>query len=150
MSYSRYFGMRSFENVVRSGRFRAPSTGTPIKIGAPVVVDDANPGRFKPAVAGDGPSALCGLAIFEHIQNKSDALTLVYDSPYDEVPLGQYAQMMRGPGVKVWFQNQPAKTMYDGRVRPASGLLSGVTIGVGGYTGLPDIGDEVGPTGSGK
>jgi hypothetical protein len=30
MSYSRNFGFRSFENIVRNGRFRAPATGTPI------------------------------------------------------------------------------------------------------------------------
>jgi hypothetical protein len=36
--------------------------------------------------------------VFEHIQNKSDALTLFDDSPYDLVPLGVYAQMMHGSG----------------------------------------------------
>ena len=146
MSYSRYFGMRSFENVVRSGRFRAPASGTPIKIGAPVVLDPAstNNAFFKPAVAGDGPGANCGLAIFEHIQNKSDALTTNLDAPYDEVPLAQYAQMMRGPGVKVWFQNQAAKTMYDGRQRPAAGLLAD------GLAATLDIGAFLGPVGGGK
>lgn len=147
MSYSRYFGMRSFENVVRSGRFRAPASGTPIKIGAPVVLDpaSANNAFFKPAAAGDGPGANAGLAIFEHIQNKSDALTTNLDAPYDEVPLAQYAQMMRGPGVKVWFKNLPAKTMYDGRVRPAGGLLA-ASVNVA----TLDIGAFLGPDGNGK
>ena len=123
MSYSRYFGMRSFENVVRDGRFRVPSTGTPLKIGSPVQLDGANPGRLK--VAGDAaaPGPNCGLVIFEHIQNKSDALTTQYDSPYDQVPLGQYAQMMHGAGVKVWLKHQDDKTLYDGRTQAGGSLL---------------------------
>lgn len=150
MSYSRYFGMRSFENVVRSGRFRSPVAGdgtNPIKIGAPVVIDPAstNNAFFKPAAAGEAPGANCGIAIFEHIQNKSDALTTSYDAPYDEVPNGQYAQMMRGPGTKVWFQNQAAKTMYDGRVRPAGGLLA-ASVNVA----TLDIGAGLIPDGAGK
>jgi hypothetical protein len=123
MSYSRNFGMRSFENVIRDGRFRAPATGTAIKIGAPVMLDPANPGKFKAATEAVDPGPNTGLVIFEHIQNKSDALTTVYDAPYDEVPLGQYAQIMHGPGAKVWFKNTVAKTLYDGRVQAAGGLL---------------------------
>jgi len=151
MSYSRYFGMRSFENVVRSGRFRAPATGTPLKIGEPVVIDpdSTNNAFFKAAEAGDGPDASCGVAIYEHIQNKSDALTTSYDAPYDEIPLGQYAQMMRGPGTKVWFQNQAAKTLYDGRVRAAGGLLD-ATAAAAVTGGTLDIGTFLGPTGAGK
>ena len=129
MSYSRNFGMRSFENVVRDGRFRAPRTGTPIKIGAPVQLDPANPGFLKLAGAGAAPGPGAGIAVYEHIQNKSDALTTVYDAPYDSVPLGQYAQMMHGPGTKVWIQDTAAKTLYDGRVQAAGDLLdAGVTV----------------------
>ena len=117
MSYSRNFGMRSFENVVRDGRFRVPANGTPFKIGAPVMLDDANPGRLKAATEAAAPGPNCGIVVFEHIQNKSDALTTAYDSPYDSVPLGQYAQMMHGPGAKVWFKNSTDKTLYDGRVQ---------------------------------
>ena len=50
MSYSRYFGFRSFENIVRDARFRVPSTGTALKIGAPVQLDSAAPGRLRAAV----------------------------------------------------------------------------------------------------
>lgn len=117
MSYGRNFGMRSFENVIRDGRFRVPSTGSPLRIGEGVMLDPANPGKLKRATAGVTPSANCGIVVFEHIQNKSDALTTAYDSPYDLVPLGVYAQMMHGPGTKVWFRNTAEKTLYDGRVR---------------------------------
>lgn len=133
MSYSRNFGMRSFENVVRIGRFRVPATGNPLKIGEGVMADVANDGKLKRATAGVTPSANCGILVFEHIQNKSDALTTSYDSPYDSVPLGVYAQMIHGPGTKVWFKNTPLKTLYDGRQRAAFDFvaLSGLAIGDG-------------------
>jgi hypothetical protein len=129
MSYSRYFGMRSFENVVRNARFRTPKTGTPFKIGAPVMLNNVNPGQagygeMKAATNAAAPGANCGLVIFEHIQNKSDKLTTEFDSPHDLVPLGQYAQVMRGPGVKVWFKNQADKTLYDGRTQTGGSLLA--------------------------
>lgn len=124
MSYSRYFGMRSFENVVRDGRFRVPATGSPFKIGAPVQLDPANPGRLKAAVAAAAPGPNCGVAIFEYIQNKSDALTTEFDSPYDQVPLGQYAQMMHGAGTKVWFKVVADKGLYDGRTQTGGSLLA--------------------------
>lgn len=150
MSYSRNFGMRSFENVVRDGRFRAPKTGTPFKIGAPVQLNPVAPGaagygelRAAPSAAAPGPN--CGLVIFEHIQNKSDALTTVYDAPHDSVPLGQYAQVMHGAGVKVWFMNTVDKTLYDGRVQPAGGLLA---AGVDPATLTPGTG--LVPDGAGK
>lgn len=122
MSYSRNFGMRSFENIVRDGRFRAPTTGSAILIGAPVMLDAAAAGFVKAATEAVTPSQNCGIAVFEHIQNKSDALTLYNDSPYNAVPLGQYVQMVHGQGAKVWFKNTADKTLYDGRVQ------AGVTI----------------------
>lgn len=143
MSYGRNFGMRSFENVVRVGRFRVPATGTPLRIGEGVMIDDANPGRLKQATNGVAAGANCGIVVFEHIQNKSDALTTSYDSPYDQVPLGVYAQMIHGPGTKVWFRNTAQKTLYDGRVRSAFDFVA---------TTLTDLapGDGLAPNGSGK
>lgn len=119
MSYGRNFGMRSFENVVRDGRFRVPATGTALRIGEPVMTDVANDGKLKAATEAVSPNASCGIVVYEHIQNKSDALVTNHDAPYDSVPLGQYAQMMHGPGGKVWFKNTLAKTLYDGRTRAA-------------------------------
>lgn len=119
MSYGRNFGMRSFENVVRDGRFRVPATGNPLQIGEPVMLDGANPGRLKKATEAVAPGQNCGIVVFEHIQNKEDALVTNHDAPYNLVPLGVYAQMIHGPGSKVWFKNTASKTLYDGRVRAA-------------------------------
>lgn len=149
MSYSRNFGMRSFENVVRDGRFRVPATGTPFLIGAPVMLDPANPGQLKAATEAAAPGQNCGLVVFEHIQNKSDALVTSYDDPYNKVPLGQYAQMMHGAGAKVWFKNTADKTLYDGRVQAGVTILdngSGAAISLGSLA----PGDGLVPAGSGR
>lgn len=140
MSYGRNFGMRSFENVVRDARFRVPATGNPLSIGEGVMLDVATPGRLMRATAGVAPGQNCGIVVYEHIQNKSDALTTNHDAPYDLVPLGVYAQMMHGPGVKVWFKNTTLKTLYDGRQRPAKTMVD--------LTGLA-VGDGISPDGSG-
>lgn len=141
MSYGRNFGMRSFENIVRVGRFRAPAGGTPFRIGAPITIDEANAGLVKEAADAQGLSG-SGLAVFEHIQNKSDALTTAHDDPYDKVPLGQYVQIVSGKGAKVWFRNTAAKTLYDGRVRAAVTMIS---------TSLASVapGDRLTPNGTG-
>lgn len=149
MSYSRNFGMRSFENIVRDGRSRVPTTGTAIKIGAPVMLDAASAGFVKAATEAVAPSANCGIAVFEHIQNKSDALVTAYDAPYNEVPLGQYVQMVHGAGAKVWLKNTADKTLYDGRVQ------AGVTIldnGSGAAMDLSTLAPGVGlvPDGAGR
>jgi hypothetical protein len=57
-----------------------PVGGTPLVIGSPVTIDPAQPGYMKQSTAADPPSAASGLVVFEHIQNKSDALTTDYDS----------------------------------------------------------------------
>ena len=100
------------------------------------MVDAATPGRLKRATNGVTPNVLMGLLVFEHIQNKSDALTTNHDAPYDVVPLGVYAQFIHGIGAKVWLRNTPLTTLYDGRQRAAvnwvaAGDLSGLAIGDG-------------------
>lgn len=145
MAYSRYFGMRSFENIIRDGRFRVPKTGTPFKIGAPVMLDPANPGQLKAATNALAPGANAGVVIFEHIQNKSDALTTTYDAPYDQVPLGQYAQMVHGPGAKFWFKNVADKALYDGRTQ-VNGTLLAASVDVSALT----PGTGLCPDGAGK
>lgn len=143
MSYGRNFGMRSFENVVRDGRFRVPASGNPLMIGEPVMLDPDNPGRLKKATEAAAPGPNCGIVVFEHIQNKSDALTLADDAPYNQVPLGVYAQMMHGAGAKVWFKNTQAKTLYDGRQRSSFSFV------VDTLTSLKP-GDGLVPDGAGK
>ena len=144
MAYGRNFGMRSFENVVRDARFRVPALGTPLKIGEPVMLDSVTQGYLKPATAAAAPGPNTGIVVFEHIQNKSDQLTTEYDSPYDSVPLGVYAQIMHGPGTKVWFKNTAQKTLYDGRVRAAFSFTSGTALAV------TDVGKGLIPDGAGK
>jgi hypothetical protein len=149
MAYGRNFGMRSFENVVRDARFRVPSTGSPLVIGSSVMIDAANPGRLKVATEAAAPGPNCGIVVFEHIQNKSDALTLFDDSPYDLVPLGVYAQMMHGVGTKVWFANTASKTLYDGRVRSAFNFVV-TTTGTAETLATSQIGSGLVPDGAGK
>lgn len=146
MSYSRNFGMRSFENVVRDGRFRVPKAGTPLLIGAPVTLDTANPGFLKLATAAQAPSPGCGAVVFEHIQHKGvdTFLTTNVDAPFNRVPLGQYAQMMHGVGVKVWLKNTTASPLYDGRVQEGNTL-----VGSGATPVLPTVGQYLTPSGTG-
>jgi hypothetical protein len=141
MSYSRNFGMRSFENVVRDGRFRVPKAGTPLLIGSPVALDTANPGFLRLATAAEAPSPLTGVVVFEHIQFKGvdTFLTTNVDAPFNRVPLGQYAQMMHGVGTKVWLKNTTTSALYDGRSQ------EGVTM----YTGPVAVGDTLVPAGDG-
>ena len=147
MGYSRYFGMRSFENVVRDGRFRVPKTGTPFVIGAPVMLDSANPGFLKAATAGAAANGAAGIAIFEHIQLKGVDTSLIgsHDAPFDQIPLGQYTQMMHGPGAKVWFKNVADKTLYDGRTQTGGTLLA-ASVNVATLT----AGSVLTPDGAGK
>ena len=143
MSYSRNFGMRSFENIVRNGRFRAPKTGDRQLIGAPAVIDAAVPGFLKGAPDAAG-TANGGVLLFEHISTHGvdPAITTTSDAPFNSVPLGQYAQLVHGAGAKVWFKNTTTKTLYDGRAQ------EGVEIIVA-LSGLV-VGDGLVPNGAGK
>ena len=123
MSYSRNFGIRSFENIVRDGRFRAPASSQ-LKIGEPVVLDPDRPGFLKQAGDGASPNQGAGVIVFEHIQPQGRDAALNTYSDFDFVPAGKYAQMVHGTGTKIWLKNTPQKTMYDGRVRDAAGLLA--------------------------
>lgn len=130
MAYTRNFGMRGFENIVRDGRFRVPRTGNPFVIGSPVTLDPDNPGLLKQADAGQDAGQMCGVAIYEHITKRGEdpLLSSPTDGPYRFVPLGQYAQMMHGPGTKVWFKNTDDQLLYDGRSVEGGGLLADSVI----------------------
>jgi hypothetical protein len=132
MPYTRNFGMRSFENVVRAARFRVPTTGDQFLIGTAVQLDSANPGFLKRPDAGQNPDATCGVVVYEHITRTGDPFTTTA-LDFELVPAGQYAQVMRGPGVKVWFKNTSEALSYDGKVRAGVDLvdLTGVSVGDG-------------------
>lgn len=123
MGYHRSFGMRSFENIVRVARFRTPANVTFV-IGEPVMLDSANPGRLKAATAGVAPGANTGIVVFEHIQMQGIDAMLNTNSDLATVPAGRYAQMVHGPGTKVWFKNAADKTLYDGRTQDNPALLA--------------------------
>lgn len=146
MPYTRNFGMRSFENVVRAGRFRVPanndatgpgSEGGLFLIGTAVKLDSANPGFLTRPDAAEVPSPACGVVVYEHIQRMGvDPLTATAQD-FEVVPAGQYAQVMRGPGVKVWFKNTESALSYDGRTRDGRALVDGLgatpTVSVGDF-----------------
>jgi hypothetical protein len=143
MAYSRNFGFRSFENIVRRGRLRTP-VGSALKIGAPVTLDAANPGRLKAAVAG-AAAVGAGVVVFEHIQVKGVDAALAGTADFDTVPANAYAQVVSGPGVKVWVRNTAEKTLYDGRVIPVGSLLAS-SVNLGSLA----IGAQLTPDGAGK
>lgn len=146
MSYTRNFGMRSFENAVRDGRFKTPATGSPIVIGAPVMIDTANPGFLTLATDSVNPTPGCGILVYEHIQFQGvdTFLTSPQDPPFNVAPLGRYAQMLHGAGVKVWFKNTADKPLYDGRVQAGATLVAGL-----GATPTLAVGDWLTPAGDG-
>jgi hypothetical protein len=78
--------------------------------------------------------------LYEHIQYQGvdPFLTSPQDYPFTVVPLGRFAQMIHGVGVKVWFKNTADKPLYDGRIQPGATLVAGVggatpTIAVGAF-----------------
>lgn len=123
MGYTRFFGMRSFENIVRDGRFRTPA-GSNWLIGTPVTIDPANAGFLKEATADEAPSAVCGVLVFEHIQMPGLDPALSTGADMVTVPGGRYAQMVHGAGAKVWFKNVDDEVLYDGRPLVGGALLA--------------------------
>jgi hypothetical protein len=142
MGYSRSFGFRSFENIVRRGREKTPTSGS-IKIGAPITIDPAAPGKVKAAAAG-ASTAGAGVAVYEHVQAKGLDAAVAGTADFDAVPANQFVQRVSGKGVKVWLKNSAAKTLADGRVIPANNLLAGSVV-----LGSLALGAQLTPDGSG-
>jgi hypothetical protein len=124
---TRNFGMRRFTNLVREGRFRAPASGTELKLGTLVQIDASDPDRIEQAdatnvaIGGSGNAAaqLCGILWYEH-----DSQT--FNSPpfggaagglpqdLDTAPNGRMVQVLHGPGTKVWLRNTADSTTEPG------------------------------------
>ena len=134
MSYTRNFGFRAFTNIIRNGRFRTPASGT-FLIGQPVILDSASAGFFKAATAGVAANAAGGVVVFEHIQVKGVDPALYGEGDFASVPNSQYAQIVRGAGVKVWLKETASKTLYDGRTQaaysPFAGSVNLATLAIG-------------------
>lgn len=141
MGYSRNFGFRSFENIVRNGRFRT-AAGSAHVIGAPVMIDDATPGFLKAATAGCDPTLGAGVVVYEHLLPTEIKQTY---SDLNTVPGGVYAQIVHGPGTKIWLRDTASKTMYDGSTQAAGDLLASSVV----LANL-DPGMVLTPDGSGK
>lgn len=131
MSYTRAFGFRDLTAVVRDGRNSVPTglSGPDINgylIGTAVTVDPSNPGQLKRPSADAAPTALSGIVVYEHIQFQGvdPFLTTPLDPPFIYSPQGRYAQMVHGPGVKVWFKNTTALPLYDGRSQAGLTMVS--------------------------
>lgn len=145
MGYTRNFGFRSFENAVRDGRHRVPKGSGGYELGTAVKVDPAEPGFLTRPGDGEAPTQLAGIALYEHIQYQGvdPWLTSPQDGPFDLAPAGQYAQMVHGIGVKVWFRNLGNKTLYDGRTQANTSPLADPV-------NLPSVGDGLVPDATGK
>ena len=130
MTYSRNFGFRSFENIVRNGRHRVKAAET-LKNGAGVKLD-AN-GEIVAAVSADAPSVgTSGLALYEQIDYAGVDAVATSPEDLDDVPAGNFAQMVSGNGVKVWLKASMFEAGYD-----FGATAVGDPIGIG-ATGLYD------------
>jgi hypothetical protein len=154
MGYTRNFGFRDFTGIVREARNKVPASGltgpdaSGFLIGTAVVEDSANPGQLVRPAGAAAPNALSGIVLYEHIQYQGvdPFLATSYDAPFQVAPLGRMAQMVHGPGVKVWFKNTVDTPLYDGR------LQAGVTLvnGLGGATPSISVGDYLTPGSNGR
>lgn len=134
MGYTRNFGFRSFENIVRDGRNAIPldSEDTWV-IGTAVVVDTDNQGKVaKPDTVGGtaavAPNPGCGVLVYEHIQYKGDDPYLVNPADKDTVPVGEYVQLVRGNGTKIWLKNTEDKAKYSGSPVPGRQMVDPAAV----------------------
>jgi hypothetical protein len=148
VSYTRNFGFRDLTAIIRDGRNKVPTglsgaDASGYLIGTAVAVDPANAGQLKRPGAAVAPTALSGIVVYEHIQFQGvdPFLTTQYDAPFIFAPQGRFAQMVHGPGVKVWFKNTSALPLYDGRNQAGATLVASV--------GSISVGDNLTPAADG-
>jgi hypothetical protein len=153
--------MRRFTNLVREGRFRAPASGTELRLGTLVQIDAADTDRIEQADAdvgdgagigggGDVRTTLCGILWYEHdSQTFNDprfggaAGQLPQD--LDTAPNDRMVQVLHGPGAKVWLRNTALDTTEPGLNYPASRAAVTMVNNIGAVA----VGDLLGwdPTG---
>lgn len=121
--YGLNFGFRrSHEGLsVREGRQKTPKTGSPLRQGAFVTLDAANPGFLT--LAGADPVAragINGLLVQEEVWDRS-----IYEADrVTSFDLGvtkrnRLSVILGGAGTKFWLKNTAAQTRVDGREVPA-------------------------------
>lgn len=152
---TRNFGMRRFTNLVREGRFRAPASGTELRLGTCVEIDSSDTDRVRQATAaaisggGDTTTDFVGILWYEH-----DSQT--FNSPpfggaagqlpqdLDTAPNGRMVQVLHGPGAKVWFRNTEENTTEPGLNYDATRAAVTMVDGLGGATPSVEVGDLLG------
>lgn len=128
---TRNFGFRRFTNTVREGRFRAPASGTALKLGTGVEVDASDTDRVRQATSatGTGGAGLVGQvvgALWYEVdsQNYNDPRfgAAAGQSPVDMdyAPNDRMVQVIHGAGTKVWFRNTEANTTEPGLNYPST------------------------------
>ena len=130
MGYSRNFGFRSFENIVRGARNAIPRDSEDLwVIGTALKVDADAQGYVSKPDKAEAPHPGCGILVYEFIQYKGDDPYLINPADKDEVPLGEYVQVVRGNGVKVWLKNTEDRPLYDGRPVAGRNMIVDATTG---------------------
>jgi len=145
---TRNFGMRRFTNIVREGRFRAPAAadlvlGTGVELDPNSTTDPQEIRQIDGAgpndLGGAGILGLVGLLWYEHDSQTyvgAPAGSLVQD--FNTAPRGRMVQIIRGPGVKVWFRNTEADTPEAGLNFPAT-RVEQVMVAALGFDGAGDL-----------
>jgi len=127
---TRNFGFRRFTNLVREGRFRAPASGTALKLGTAVEIDASDTDRVRQATSATGMGGsgvagqLIGVLWYEHdSQTYNDPRfgAAAGQSPVDMdwAPNARMVQVLHGAGAKVWFRNTEADTTEPGLNYPS-------------------------------
>lgn len=149
---TRNFGMRRFTNLVREGRFRAPASGTELRLGTLVQIDGSDTDRIEQATAGTGVGVggsgdvrtdLCGILWYEHDSQTFNAppwggAAGQLPQDLDTAPNGRMVQVLHGPGVKVWLRNTALDATEPGLNYPSD------RAAVAMYNGTPAVGDLLG------
>ena len=139
---TRNFGMRRFTNLVREGRFRAPSA-TELRLGTPVEIDPADPTRVREVTANaigagapDTQNQLVGILWYEHdSQTFNDprfgGAAGLLPQDLDTAPVGRMVQVLHGKGAKVWLRNTDANTTEPGLNYPSARAAVTMVNGLG-------------------
>lgn len=129
----------------RAGRYKNPSTGSNIPLGAPARVDTAaGPDedlRLRIGLAsGASPEprqGVAGIPVYEWAPNAfagDDPLLVTY-SDKDFIPAGEPCFLVSGEEVKVVLRNTAANNFYGQRTYPARTMVAGLgatpTVAVG-------------------
>jgi len=152
---TRNFGIRRFTNLVREGRFRAPESGTELRLGTMVEIDPTDTDRIRQAVStainagGDTATDSCGILWYEH-----DSQT--FNSPpfggaagqlpqdLDTAPNGRMVQVLSGPGAKVWLRNTDVNTTEPGLFFTNTRAAVNMVEGLGTATPSVTVGELLG------